>query len=98
MSKKEYITPIANEGIYILDTASWRVLRPVMDKAKCIECGICLTYCPVCSIVRNGKKYDISYDYCKGCGLCAHECPKKAINMIPEHVACQAGQSEKGGK
>ncbi|HRG71212.1 MAG TPA: 4Fe-4S binding protein, partial [Thauera aminoaromatica] len=21
---------------------------------------------------------------CKGCGICAHECPQRAITMIPE--------------
>jgi Pyruvate/2-oxoacid:ferredoxin oxidoreductase delta subunit len=26
----------------------------------------------------------IMWDYCKGCGICANECPQKAIMMIPE--------------
>lgn len=85
MSDRKHITPIGNDGIYILDTASWRVFRPVMDKAKCIECGICLTYCPVNAIVGDAdKKYRITYDQCKGCGICAAECPHKAIDMVPE--------------
>ncbi|PIV68985.1 MAG: ferredoxin, partial [Euryarchaeota archaeon CG01_land_8_20_14_3_00_38_12] len=25
-----------------------------------------------------------NYDYCKGCGICANECPKNAINMEEE--------------
>jgi pyruvate ferredoxin oxidoreductase delta subunit len=29
-------------------------------------------------------KYEIVYDYCKGCGICANECPAKAIEMVPE--------------
>lgn len=29
-------------------------------------------------------KYEIDYDYCKGCGICANECPTKAIEMVPE--------------
>ena len=33
----KYITPIGNDGIYVLDTASWRVFRPVMNKEKCVE-------------------------------------------------------------
>lgn len=24
------------------------------------------------------------YDFCKGCGICAEECPKKAIEMVSE--------------
>lgn len=26
----------------------------------------------------------IDYKYCKGCGICAHECPIDAIDMVPE--------------
>jgi len=27
----------------------------------------------------------IDYDYCKGCGICAQECPAKAIRMVDEN-------------
>ncbi len=85
MSERLHITPIGNEGMYILNTASWRVLRPVMDKELCINCGLCLAYCPVNSVLRKSDSgYEITYDYCKGCGICAHECPRKAINMVTE--------------
>ena len=36
MAEHLHITPIGNDGIYCLDTASWRVFRPVMDKEKCV--------------------------------------------------------------
>ena len=55
MTEHLHITPIGNDGMYILDTASWRVLRPVLDQEKCIRCGIC-----------------------------ANECIKDAIEMVPE--------------
>lgn len=81
---RAFKTPIGNEGIYLLNTATWRNFRPVMDKEKCINCGICMTYCPVMSIYREGEEYMISYTQCKGCGICAEECPKKAIDMKNE--------------
>lgn len=84
MNERQHITPVGDTGMYILDTASWRVFRPVMDKAKCIECGMCFSYCPVNSIVFQDNKYIITYNYCKGCGICANECPRKAITMKPE--------------
>ncbi len=85
MSEIKYHSLIGNEGMYVLDTASWRTEKPVMDKEKCIECGICLVYCPVCSIEgTEDKVYYINYDQCKGCGLCANVCPHKAIDMVSE--------------
>jgi 2-oxoisovalerate ferredoxin oxidoreductase delta subunit len=30
------------------------------------------------------KKSTIDYIYCKGCGVCAEECPTKAITMVME--------------
>ena len=84
MDEKRFVTPLGNEGMYVLDTAAWRIVRPVMDKTKCVNCGICMGYCPVNSVFFANGEYQISYDYCKGCGLCAAECPRNAIDMIPE--------------
>ena len=85
MSDRRYITPVGDEGIYVLDTASWRTRRPVMDTSLCVYCGLCLGYCPVNSMKGAGDEgYYITYDYCKGCGICAAECPRKAISMVRE--------------
>ena len=80
-----FVTPVGNKGMYVLDTSSWRTHKPVMDKSSCINCGICMGYCPVNSVKYSEEKgYYICYDYCKGCGICAVECPKKAISMEKE--------------
>ncbi len=85
MYDKVFVTPVGNKGMYVLDTSSWRTHKPVMDKSSCINCGICMGYCPVNSVKYSEKKgYYICYDYCKGCGICAVECPKKAISMEKE--------------
>ena len=85
MYDKVFVTPVGNKGMYVLDTSSWRTHKPVMDKSICINCGICMGYCPVKSIKYSEEEgYYICYDYCKGCGICAVECPKKAISMEKE--------------
>jgi 2-oxoisovalerate ferredoxin oxidoreductase delta subunit len=33
--------------------------------------------------LKDGK-VSIDYDYCKGCGVCAEECPSEAIDMEKE--------------
>jgi pyruvate ferredoxin oxidoreductase alpha subunit len=32
------------------------------------------------------ERYAIDYDFCKGCGICAAECPCGAIEMVPEQI------------
>ncbi len=63
-------------------TGSWRTFRPEYDQDKCNMCLFCWFYCPDGCITREEDKIIIDYDYCKGCGICANECPKDAIEMV----------------
>jgi len=65
-------------------TGGWRTMRPEVDNEKCIQCLQCITYCPDASIKEADKGVEINLDYCKGCGICAKECPVKAIVMLKE--------------
>lgn len=66
-------------------TGTWRVLKPVVHLDKCIKCLLCWIYCPDNAMLRLEDDYvKVDYDYCKGCGICAQECPTKAIDMIEE--------------
>jgi len=66
-------------------TGSWRTQKPVLNEAKCTNCLFCWIWCPEPAIVRGPKKVAFDYDYCKGCGICAVECPVHAITMQEEH-------------
>jgi 2-oxoacid:acceptor oxidoreductase gamma subunit (pyruvate/2-ketoisovalerate family)/2-oxoacid:acceptor oxidoreductase delta subunit (pyruvate/2-ketoisovalerate family) len=48
---------------------------------SCTKCDTCLVYCPEGIIRRTNDAYAVDYSYCKGCGICAAECPRKAIEM-----------------
>lgn len=65
-------------------TGDWRAFKPVVDKAKCVNCLLCWIYCPDSAIIRREKWVEVNYEHCKGCGICAHECPTKAIEMVEE--------------
>jgi 2-oxoacid:acceptor oxidoreductase delta subunit (pyruvate/2-ketoisovalerate family) len=65
-------------------TGSWRTFKPILDHEKCIMCLFCWFYCPEGCIERTKDSLNINYDYCKGCGICASECPKNAIEMVRE--------------
>ncbi len=68
-------------------TGDWRTEKPVWDAKKCINCMFCWINCPDSAImVKDGKMTGINLDHCKGCGICAKECPPKvcAITMEKE--------------
>ncbi len=61
--------------------------RRCMSCGNCFGCDNCYGVCPDNAIVKLADgQYEIDYDYCKGCGLCAAECPCGAIDMEPEQT------------
>lgn len=80
------ITTISKPTIGALGkTGYWRIFKPVIDYNKCVKCLTCWLLCPDVAIERlDDDSVRINYDYCKGCGICANECPVKAIRMVRE--------------
>jgi phenylglyoxylate dehydrogenase gamma subunit len=62
----------------------WRSMRPVVDRDKCVKCAVCWLYCPVQCVEEKPAWFDFNLKTCKGCGICANECPQRAITMVPE--------------
>ena len=62
--------------------------RRCLSCGNCFECDNCYGVCPDNSVVKLGPglRYEFDYDYCKGCGICAQECPCGAIRMEPETI------------
>jgi Pyruvate/2-oxoacid:ferredoxin oxidoreductase delta subunit len=60
--------------------------RRCLSCGNCFECDNCYGVCPDNAVKKlgPGKRFEFLYDFCKGCGLCAAECPCGAIDMIPE--------------
>jgi len=63
---------------------AWRVFKPVVDEEACTRCWLCVDYCPEGVIEKGEKSAEINYLLCKGCGVCAEECPVDAIKMERE--------------
>jgi 2-oxoacid:acceptor oxidoreductase delta subunit (pyruvate/2-ketoisovalerate family) len=70
-----------------VDTALFEARR-CLSCGNCFECDNCFGVCPDNAVVKlgPGRRYEFDYDYCKGCGICAAECPCGAIRMEPERV------------
>jgi NADPH-dependent glutamate synthase beta subunit-like oxidoreductase len=61
--------------------------RRCMSCGNCFSCDNCYGVCPDNAVIKlgaPGERYEIDLDFCKGCGICAEECPCGAIEMVPE--------------
>lgn len=60
--------------------------RRCLSCGNCFECDNCYGVCPDNAVIKlgPGQRFAINLDYCKGCGMCAAECPCGAIDMVNE--------------
>lgn len=66
------------------ETKVSRTIYPEWEHEKCIQCNFCWIYCPEGCIDRSSGQMVVSLKYCRGCGVCAQECPKQVITMKRE--------------
>jgi NADPH-dependent glutamate synthase beta subunit-like oxidoreductase len=64
--------------------------RRCLSCGNCFACDNCYGVCPDNAVIKLDQpgpyQYEIDLDFCKGCGLCAAECPCGAIEMEPEEI------------
>ena len=77
-----------------IDSFAQREADRCFNCGTCTECDNCFVFCPDFAVLRTGdpeRPYRIDTDYCKGCGICAHECPRGAIRLeLEEKAVAQA--------
>ncbi len=90
------VLPVAERGFETEIEGDIGTAAAMAEAARCLSCGNCLacdncwTFCPdnavikTAELARDGSHYVFDLDYCKGCGLCAQECPTGYIQMLPE--------------
>jgi Pyruvate/2-oxoacid:ferredoxin oxidoreductase delta subunit len=93
---KEPILPIAerDDQAEIVQDLSAHAIQQEAERCfscgNCLACDNCWTLCPDSAVLKTtaqsstGADYVFDYDYCKGCGLCANECPCGYIQMEAE--------------
>jgi 2-oxoacid:acceptor oxidoreductase delta subunit (pyruvate/2-ketoisovalerate family) len=63
-----------------------------VEAQRCFSCGVCnncdncWVFCPDAAITRIDSTYEVNYDFCKGCGICAEECPRSVISLVEEEL------------
>lgn len=69
---------LENEGIQL--TPIKKVVKK--DDEKCIDCGACISLCPVKAIHSlDDWTVDVDDELCIGCGFCTFSCPTRAIKV-----------------
>jgi len=72
------------------DQVSVELTQPYVDAAKCVVCLTCYRCCPHGAItIEHGEQFNNLYKsaaqmnpmVCRRCGICAAECPGKAIQL-----------------
>ncbi|MGC9516816.1 MAG: 4Fe-4S dicluster domain-containing protein [Methanomicrobiales archaeon] len=77
----------SNESILYMEEQGIQVfpIKKVVkqDEEKCIDCGACVSLCPVKAIsIKDDWSVEIDNQLCIGCGFCTFSCPTKAINVM----------------
>ena len=59
-----------------------------MTCGSCTECDNCYVFCPDAAVRHDEHSgaYIVDLAHCKGCGICAAECPRGAIVLVPEET------------
>lgn len=81
--KSRFLTPeMFAKGAIIKDEIAIQEAERCFHCGVCTQCDNCYIYCPDLAIRRrkDSQGYSINYDYCKGCLICVHECPRNAMS------------------
>ncbi len=83
----EIVGSEAQKGIEYIEKAGIDVspVKKVVKKDNdlCIDCGACLSLCPVKAIyVEKDWTVEVNDKECVGCKLCTFSCPTKAIKVV----------------
>ncbi|HTY74785.1 MAG TPA: 4Fe-4S binding protein [Candidatus Nanoarchaeia archaeon] len=82
--KEVSLAAVCSKSSLSFMTGDWKTYQPIRDLEKCTKCCMCVLYCPDGAIkwMPELGKIEFDYNFCKGCGICANECPTKAITMV----------------
>ena len=82
--KREARQDLKGAGVEALTETACTEARRCFQCGRCNACNTCWFLCPDAVILQKVGEIEFDYDYCKGCGVCAEECPRGALGMEEE--------------
>ncbi len=89
--KTDQIEPRERTASFKEVNREFSIPRAIKESLRCFHCGTCdecdncYNYCPDMSILREVKEgegaFSVDTSHCKGCGVCAEECPTNVITL-----------------
>ena len=85
--RTDHVLPFAETNLGLSDVDALNEAARCFQCGDCNDCEKCMLYCSDVAIHRSTVTGDLEIDlaYCKGCGVCATECPRGAIVMTREN-------------
>ncbi len=93
LDRKDKVVSFNDLNLFYFEKRSRFSVRDVAsaceEASRCFSCGYCnlcancWIFCPDVSVVINWDEAppSVDVDHCKGCGICAVECPRAVISM-----------------
>jgi len=75
--KDKFIDEIRKKGVVVEELKD----KINLDKEKCIDCGACISLCPVNCLSMEDFELKVEEDKCILCGRCVKACPLNALSI-----------------
>ncbi|MFB0562603.1 MAG: Coenzyme F420 hydrogenase/dehydrogenase, beta subunit C-terminal domain [Candidatus Lokiarchaeia archaeon] len=64
-----------------LSRTPFEKIKFIVDEKLCVDCGACVSFCPVNAITIVDEAPVIDEDICIGCGICNYHCPRTFLYL-----------------
>ncbi|MDE7439050.1 MAG: EFR1 family ferrodoxin [Clostridia bacterium] len=80
-----HLSGLFGQRLYFKHKTKYYYTKTKVDIKKCIQCGLCVSLCPMHNIASESDKLTFN-NKCTMCYRCFSNCPKQAITIIGKKV------------